>query len=161
MTTLPPGYPQPLSYATPAHADAVYRDIDHLNILGVCHYVWGGLVMLFGCFGLFYIFMGVMFINGKMPGPSPSNVNGPPPELGWIFVIIGIGFIVFSWTLGVLSLFAGYNLRARRRRTFCLVVAGVNCLSIPLGTILGVFTFIVLARPTMNGLFASQGNPPG
>jgi hypothetical protein len=170
VSTLPPGYPQPLPYATPVLAGGVYRDIEHLNILGICHYVWGGLVMLFGCLGLFYIVLGIMFINGTMPGPNPvmngpspafNGAPGPPPQFGWIFVIMGAGFILFSWTLGILSLFAGYNLRARRRRTFCMVVAGFNCLSIPLGTVLGVFTFIVLARPTMTGLFASPGNPPG
>ncbi|MFI5378900.1 MAG: hypothetical protein ACHRHE_06370 [Tepidisphaerales bacterium] len=161
MSTLPPGYPQPIPYATPGLGGSVYRDIEHLNILGICHYIWGGLIMLFGCFGLFYVVMGILFINGKMPGPATPNVNGPPPEMGWIFVMIGIGFMVFFWTLGILSLCAGYCLRARRRQTFCMVVAAFNCLSIPLGTILGVFTFVVLARPTMTGLFAPMGNPPG
>lgn len=37
-----------------------------------------------------------------------------------------------------------------------MVVAGVSCLSIPLGTALGVFTFIVLSRPSIVRLFEEQ-----
>ena len=49
------------------------------------------------------------------------------------------------------------------------MVAGLNCLHMPLGTLLGVFTFIVLARPSVQALFEqrsgaapdAQWPPPG
>ena len=44
--------------------------------------------------------------------------------------------------------------RPRRARTFSLVMAGVNCLSVPLGTTLGVFTFIVLLRESVAAQYA-------
>jgi hypothetical protein len=36
---------------------------------------------------------------------------------------------------------------------FSLVIAGVNCASFPLGTLLGVFTFIVLLRASVRSLY--------
>jgi hypothetical protein len=45
------------------------------------------------------------------------------------------------------------SLGTRRRRTLCLVTAGLTCASFPLGTALGIFTFIVLSRPTVKTLF--------
>ena len=34
-----------------------------------------------------------------------------------------------------------------------MIIAGINCLGIPLGTTLGVFTFIVLLRPSVQHVF--------
>jgi hypothetical protein len=39
---------------------------------------------------------------------------------------------------------------------FCLVVAGVSCLFMPFGTILGVLSLIVLNRPSVKLLFSAQ-----
>ena len=48
----------------------------------------------------------------------------------------------------------GSSLKQRRRRTLCFVVACLMLPSFPLGTILGVFTIIVLRRPSVQELFA-------
>jgi len=39
---------------------------------------------------------------------------------------------------------------------FCLIVAGIICIFMPLGTILGVFTIIVLVRPSVKAMFEGQ-----
>jgi hypothetical protein len=51
------------------------------------------------------------------------------------------------------NLLSGLFLRARRHRTFSMVVAAINCLHIPIGTALGVFTFIVLGRESVRKLY--------
>jgi hypothetical protein len=33
------------------------------------------------------------------------------------------------------------------------VVAGISCISIPYGTVLGILTFLVLARPSIRAVF--------
>jgi hypothetical protein len=63
-------------------------------------------------------------------------------------------------TSGVLNVISGLCLRARKGRTFSLVVAGINCLYIPLGTLLGVFTIIVLLRDSVRELYAAGGLSP-
>jgi hypothetical protein len=49
------------------------------------------------------------------------------------------------WTLGALTAYAGRSIQKRRRKLFVYVMAALNCLFIPYGTLLGVFTFIVLS----------------
>jgi hypothetical protein len=45
---------------------------------------------------------------------------------------------------------------------FCLVMASITCMFMPFGTVLGVFTLIVLMRPSVKPLFEGQAaNPPG
>ena len=39
---------------------------------------------------------------------------------------------------------------------YCIVIAAICCLSVPLGTILGIFTIIVLQRDTVKALFDSH-----
>ena len=43
---------------------------------------------------------------------------------------------------------------------FCLVIAALLCMITPFGTVLGVFTIIVLVRPSVKLLFTTQGNNP-
>jgi len=55
---------------------------------------------------------------------------------------------------GGLTAYAGRCLKAKRNYIFILVIAALNCTFVMrLGTILGVFTFVVLMRPTVKALF--------
>ena len=45
------------------------------------------------------------------------------------------------------------RVREDYRQTFCVVVAAISCCFTPLGTVLGVFTLIVLFRPSVKALF--------
>jgi len=48
---------------------------------------------------------------------------------------------------------AGRFLAQRRRYYYCLVMAGIACMFMPFGTVLGVFTIIVLLRESVKELF--------
>jgi hypothetical protein len=74
--------------------------------------------------------------------------------MGGVFGGIGLFIILLSAVWVVLDLLAGRYLAEARNRGFCMVVAALNCLSVPLGTALGVFTFVVLARPSVEARFA-------
>jgi len=56
-------------------------------------------------------------------------------------------FILLGWLLAVMNFIVARKIVKRESRVFCLIVAGVNCMNMPLGTVLGVFTFILLSRP--------------
>ncbi len=43
--------------------------------------------------------------------------------------------------------------------TYCLVVAALECLFMPFGTILGVFTIVVLMRHPLKALFEGGEGP--
>jgi hypothetical protein len=84
---------------------------------------------------------------------NPRNPEADPAVVGGVLMGVGgcIGLFCIIWA--VLCLLTGISLNAQRRRTLCMVTAGLMCLNIPLGTILGVFTFVVLSRPSVKALF--------
>jgi hypothetical protein len=127
-------------------------DREHLRILAICHYVLGGLCFLVGCFPMIHLAVGVAIVTGAMPGP-PAGAPFPAEFFGWLFIGIASAVIAFYWGLGLALIQAGTCLRQTRWRTFCIVVAGFACLFQPLGTILGVFTIIVLVRPSVREAF--------
>jgi hypothetical protein len=126
------------------------QDEEHLKILAIFHYVVGGLAALFACFFLFYVVMGAIFIAG----PTLGHANDAPPRLiGWFMVAFGGMLLLTGWSFAGALIAAGRCLSARRRHTFCLVMAGVACIFMPFGTVLGVFTIIVLSQPRVRALF--------
>ena len=75
-----------------------------------------------------------------------------------MFICMGSIFVLGGWAWAILLLVTARKLRARKNRMFCCVIAGITCASVPLGTVLGVFTLVVLMRPSVQALFA--GLPP-
>jgi hypothetical protein len=62
--------------------------------------------------------------------------------------------IIFS--AGVLNAISGWCISKRRARTFSLVIAGIDCIGMPFGTVLGVFTIVVLVRSSVLEIYASE-----
>jgi hypothetical protein len=56
------------------------------------------------------------------------------------------------------QLFCGKASETAPNYLFCLIIAGLNCAFFPTGTVLGVFSFIVLLREPVKQLF--QGVAP-
>ena len=59
----------------------------------------------------------------------------------------------------MLQFLAGRFIALRRHRMFCLVIAGLICLWVPLGTALGVYTFVILTRPGVIEWFGGRAQP--
>jgi hypothetical protein len=127
----------------------VSQDDEHLRLLSILYYVWGGLTACFSCFGVFYALFGGVFMVA-----AAREQNGPPVWVGAIFSILGVFLVLFVVAVAALTLWTGRNLQKRRHYVLCLVVAGLTCLSVPLGTALGVFTFVVLLRPSVKQIFS-------
>src|SRR5688572_3906826 len=149
----PPPYPHAHGHPLPYMGDPYQpvRDADHLKTLSICYYVWGAVTAVFSMCGLFYIFMGLAFMNDASsfgatgPGPTTTRSAEPPPEfMGYLFAGMGAAVIFFGSLIGGLTMYAGRCIARRRHRTFTLIMAGLHCLNVPVGTALGVFTFLVL-----------------
>lgn len=134
------------------------QDQEHLRLLTIFHYVCAGLAALFACFPIIHLVLGLMM--ALRPEVFDHGKNAPPAFLGWFFVVFASIFIFLGWTFAALLAWAGRCLGQRKNYTFCLVVGGVACLFMPFGTVLGVFTIIVLSRPSVKVLFASPAQPP-
>lgn len=135
-------------------------DDEQLRLLSIFHYVVGGMAALFGCIPIFHLAMGILFLTqpGLMKGPPGGNSPPPADFIGWMFVVLGSVFILSGWTLAILLVVAGRCIAQRKRLLFCTIVAGVGCVFMPFGTILGVFSLIVLTRSSVKELFASSSS---
>jgi hypothetical protein len=129
-------------------------DSEHLRLLSIFHYVKGGLTALFSCIPIIHVVLGLVMIIA--PHAFGHGGDQPPAFLGWLFVILGISIILLGWTGAALTIIAGRCIARRRHRTFCLVWACLQCLSVPFGTVLGVFTILVLSRASVTALFVQQ-----
>ena len=131
------------------------QDKEHLRLLAIFHYVVAGLAALFSFFPLLYTTVGAIFIFAARHG-TPKPGEEPPPEfIGWIFAIVGSLLFLLGVAIAICILIAGRSLAKRTRYWFALVVACIECLFIPFGTILGVFTIIVLSRESVKALFST------
>lgn len=90
-----------------------------------------------------------------------TNQKQPLPPAEFFAVFKWLYLVLAAWFLasGLLNVISGVCLRARKHRTFSLVVAGINCLHLPLGTVLGVFTIVVLLRDSVRELYVAQVGP--
>lgn len=94
-----------------------------------------------------------------MPEPSRQQQQGARQEdqglkmMGGFMTFIGLIMSFGGWLMAGTLLFAGRSLQKRKRLLYCQVVAGVSCMLVPLGTVLGVFTIVALQRPSIAAAF--------
>ena len=131
------------------------RDREHLRLLAIFHYVVAGLAALFSFFPLLYSVVGGFMLYAAHH-PGSNNQELPPAILGWIFIVLGALFFLASLAMAICILVAGRSLARQRRYWFAFVAACIECLFVPFGTILGVFTVIVLSRESVKTLFSPR-----
>ncbi|HTB82542.1 MAG TPA: hypothetical protein VK742_02710 [Candidatus Sulfotelmatobacter sp.] len=133
-------------------------DADNLNLLAIFHFV-GAALALVGILFLVahYFLMHAVMTNPKMfenqKQPMPMTPEQMFAIFKWFYLAMGLWFVASA----IMNLVSGLFLRARKNRTFSLVVAGIDCLHLPLGTVLGVFTLVVLSRESVKELYAAGG----
>ncbi|PYJ34747.1 MAG: hypothetical protein DME79_03705 [Verrucomicrobia bacterium] len=130
------------------------RDTEHLRLLAIFHYVAAGLAAFVSFFPLLYATIGGIFIFVSRHGTPKPGEELPPEFLGWIFIAAGLLLFLLGIAMAICILIAGRCLSARNCYTFVLVVACIECLFIPFGTILGVFTIVALSREPVRALFS-------
>jgi hypothetical protein len=129
-------------------------DAEHLKLLSIFYMVSAGLSAFYSLIGLIYAAIGVLVFEMVSKMPASGANDGPPPALiGWIFGGIGFAFFLAFATIAALKLRAAFCIKGRKSRWLCLVTAVISCLEIPYGTLLGVFTFIVLDRASVRNEF--------
>ncbi len=124
------------------------KDEEHLRLLGNFNYIFAGLSALTVVHGVLNIFVLRAIITaratGEVAGESAETLGGMTTM---IQVLVGV-VMVLAAILAFLSWRNGKNIR-RRDLSSARIVAVLQCLAFPLGTALGVFTFIVLGRPSV------------
>ncbi|MEN8120690.1 MAG: hypothetical protein ABFS35_10100 [Bacteroidota bacterium] len=123
-------------------------DNEHLNLLSIFYFIFGGLTIFTSFIILAYITLfSAIFTNIPMDG---SDIKDFPLEI-LFFVFAGLFVFVFGY--GILLVIAGVNIRKKAKRVFSLVVGAMALISFPFGTALGVFSIIVLTRNSVLELY--------
>ncbi len=131
-------------------------DDRNIDLLAIFHYVVGGLTALFSCLFLLHVAMGIAMLCGTFDGK-----DAPPKVFAWLFILFPSIFILIGWTLAGFIIAAGRKLKRRVAWTFCLVVAGIECVLMPFGTVLGVFTIMVLMKDSVKQMFTANNTSDG
>ena len=153
---------------------------DRLRLLSLAYYISGAIGAVLVSFLLlhFFMFLGLSFMPASQwasparspmtapyrstsPSPAPTVsqssdiAQGPPAIMLRIFAgVIGL-IIICGWTLGALTAYAGHCLKKRKHKLFIYVMAGINCIWIPYGTILGIATILLFQWPEVQAEFKS------
>jgi hypothetical protein len=136
-------------------------DEEHLKLLSIGYLVSAGIAALFSLFGLLYVFLGVVIGVTSTETAKKAGQAPPPAFVGWLFGIIGLVLFLLLIAMALLKFQTARCIKRRRSRAFCIVVAAISCLEIPYGTLLGVFTFLVLGRNSVKSLFEPRiASPP-
>lgn len=137
--------PAPALPHTPAPAG-----LEQLPLLAIGHYVLAGITTLFALFPVIHLVIGLAMLTGQLDQGQPAD-----RLFGLLFMLVAAVMIGLGLTLAAALAWSGRNLARRQRHTACVVVAGLACLMMPLGTVLGVFSIVVLMRPGVKDAFVS------
>lgn len=125
-----------------------------LQALGLAYYLLAGLLAILSLSGIFPALV-------KFIGIVASSDNKIETIIQFVclfsiaLIPMAVGFILAIFF--VICLFhLGSLLQRQKHHSRCLVLAGLSCLLIPFGTLLGLITLIFLARPSGKEAFAEQ-----
>jgi hypothetical protein len=124
-------------------------DVEQLRLLGIFHFVAAGLSFV----GVGFLFLHYVMMHAILASPAAwknPNGGGPSPQqffdiFKWFYLIFGM--LAIAGGLG--NLLSGLFIVKRKFRLFSMIMAAVNCIMVPFGTILGVFTLVVLLRDSV------------
>ncbi len=134
---------------------ALNQDGEHLRLLSLFHYLVAGMQALFASIPILHFVVGAAFFGLGVFGKGEDRLPGA--LVGGFFMLFAAAWILIGWTLVLCLVVAGRSLAQRKRHMFCLVVAGVEAvMCVPFGTVLGVFTIIVLLRPSVKAAFGAS-----
>lgn len=144
------------------------EDREHLSALSIGHFLLAGVALLGGIPTLVFGVAGAKLADelgtdiaagmGQVTGQPGSSPLGTSPEVllddlnTMIVTVIVLGLILAVVTT-IHLVVVGVKIRQRRWWTFCYLTGWGECLMFPFGTILGIFTIIVLSRPSVKRLF--------
>lgn len=134
----------------------INNDRKHLKLLSIFHYIAGGIICVFSLISLPHLLIGISMIISPESFQVESTVEPLPEEFkyfGYFFALLGGLFFVLGETLGISTILSGRFLKKRCRYWFSFITACILCVFAPLGTVLGVFTIIVLSRESVKELY--------
>jgi hypothetical protein len=144
------------------------EDREHLSALSIGHFILAGVALLGGVPTLLIGVSGSKLMDefgsdlsmamGQIPGQSGVDPFGGSPDamlqdLNTLIISVVVSMVLLAVVSAIHLAVVGVQLRNRRWWTFCYLTGWGECLMFPFGTVLGIFTIIVLSRPSVKRLF--------
>jgi len=137
------------------------KDLEHLKLLGIFHYIWGALSLIGGLFlGAYFVVIGVVLITNPS-ATSSTEESGSAGVVGGVMIAIGVVAFLIVVVYGILTLMAGGKYRKHQGGYWFLFILAIITLiigGIP-GIVLGIFSLIVLGRPSVKALIKGESLP--
>jgi len=122
-------------------------DEDQLRLLSIFYYVAAAIACLLSL--LMIVILAYQYWR-------VSNLSGTGISFSIFFLIVPALGLALTILMPVLLFLGGLFVSRRRHYVFCLLVAAVCCVFFPIGSALGVFTIVILMRPSVKALFEGQ-----
>jgi hypothetical protein len=131
----------------------------YLDVLAIAHYVYAALIAFIGLVMMLMASIGLFGFAGHR-GPGMHMGSGVERGLAGCLPLafIGLAFLVV-FAVALVNFLVGRWLTQRRQWMPIIVVSVLNALNMPLGTLLGVFTIIVLVDDDVRAAFGRGGAP--
>lgn len=121
---------------------------EQLKVLKIFHFVLGGLGIVLSFLPLIYVLMGTIFYS--MKDDFPTDTGNPadqlPKIMSVVMMIVGFVGFVFGLAMAILTIVSGMRISTTTHRNFSIIIAAILCVFFPFGTVLGIFTIIVLSK---------------
>jgi hypothetical protein len=123
-------------------------DEEQLRILAICTLVYACTI---GLASIVVFFCYVCIALAAMADADDGSVIA-----GGIVFVLGLVVSGLFFAKSALMVFSAIGLFKRTWRGFSYAMAGLSCMNVPIGTALGVFTFVVLDRPGVRALYEGR-----
>jgi len=115
----------------------------HVSLVAGLHIGYGTLKLV----GAFVVYLGIRFAWGFIPEEEEIALD----VLATLFSVLPTVIAIF----GIVDVFAGISLFSYRQwsRVLVIAVSVLNCLNIPIGTGIGVYSIWALMQPEVQEMF--------
>lgn len=137
------------------------KDLEQIKTIAVFTFVYAGVSALFSFFPVIHLTIGISMLNGSLfDGNTPTDTVFPFNLFALMFTIIPAIMILGGLTYSIALAISGNFLLKKRHYIFCMIMAGISCAFAPFGTVLGIFTILLLQRPSVKNLFEYGNHAP-
>ncbi|MEM9162808.1 MAG: hypothetical protein AAGC54_07035 [Cyanobacteria bacterium P01_F01_bin.4] len=133
------------------------RDKEQLKLLSTFHYVVAGITGFSSLITVPHILIGLTTLST----PELFEETGsefPTESFGWLFFGVGGTIFLIMLLLSISLIISAGSLRKRKNYWLSFIIACAACVFTPFGTVLGVFTLIVLSRQSVKQLYGLAGS---
>ncbi len=131
-----------------------------LRLLSIGYYIQGGIAAVYTLLILAYSAFATALLANINKIAGQSNQQELPPALFSIISILLTVLLGLACAYTICMFLAAYWLPRFRNKLFIQILGALNCMAIPYGTVLGIFTLMVLQRPSAKQFFAEGTAAP-